>query len=181
MIFIDGSNFYHGMKETFGKDAGIDFTKLIEKLVMWKFRPQDSYELKRTYYYNAPLKKEENEARYKDQQRFFDRLNHIPLFEIKLGRLEKRPDNTKVEKGVDIQIATDMIYFAFKDLYDIAILVSGDGDFTPAVARVKETGKQIINAFFPEGKSYHLLKECDYFLPLDESFLQDSLLKKRKK
>jgi len=48
------------------------------------------------------------------------------------------------------------------------------------VARVKELGKQIVNAFFPKSKSFHLLKECDFFLPLDENFLKDSL-KKRKK
>lgn len=47
VIFIDGSNFYHGLKAQFGK-ANIDFKKLNEKLI-------GNRKLIRCYYYNVPV------------------------------------------------------------------------------------------------------------------------------
>ena len=35
------------------------------------------------------------------------------------------------EKGVDVRMATDMIKWAVNDNYDVAVLVSSDGDFAP--------------------------------------------------
>ncbi len=63
MIFIDGSNFYHGLKNIIGK-VNIDFRKLAEKLCGQR-------ELVRTYYYNAPVERQGNEERYRSQQKFF--------------------------------------------------------------------------------------------------------------
>lgn len=54
-----------------------------------------------------------------------------------------------VEKGVDAAVITDLITLAFDDNYDIAILVSGDADYAPAVRYIqKKTDKQLIQAFF---------------------------------
>jgi len=50
------------------------------------------------------------------------------------------------EKGVDVKLATDMI--RLKDIYDVAIILSGDGDYVPAVQAVKDSGKHIINVSF---------------------------------
>jgi len=54
-----------------------------------------------------------------------------------------------VEKGVDAAVITDLITFAFDDNYDVAILVSGDADYAPAVKYIqRKTDKQVIQAFF---------------------------------
>ncbi len=45
------------------------------------------------------------------------------------------------EKGVDTQLATDMIVLA--DIYDVAIILSGDADYLPAVAAVKAKGRLV--------------------------------------
>ena len=42
------------------------------------------------------------------------------------------------EKGVDVQIAIDMVKTAFKDELKIAILASSDSDLQPAVKELKE-------------------------------------------
>ncbi len=68
-VFIDGSNFYHGIKHNIGK-TNIDFNKLSLMLCT----PQR--ELVRTYYYNAPVNREDDEEQYKSQQRFFDELKN---------------------------------------------------------------------------------------------------------
>ncbi len=50
------------------------------------------------------------------------------------------------EKGVDVKLATDLL--KLKDIYDVGIIVSGDGDYVPAVQVVKDWGKHILNVSF---------------------------------
>ena len=58
------------------------------------------------------------------------------LFE---GRLQK-------EKAVDVKLATDLIML--RDIYDVALILSGDQDYVPAVEVVKDSGKRVINVAF---------------------------------
>jgi uncharacterized LabA/DUF88 family protein len=51
-----------------------------------------------------------------------------------------------LEKAVDVMLATDLLML--KDIYDVAILVSGDQDYVPAVRRAKDFGKTVINVSF---------------------------------
>lgn len=50
------------------------------------------------------------------------------------------------EKAVDVKLATDMIML--RNIYDTAIIVSGDQDYVPAVKVVKDSGKHVINVAF---------------------------------
>lgn len=50
------------------------------------------------------------------------------------------------EKAVDVKLACDMI--KLKDIYDIAIIMSGDQDYVPAVSTVKDYGKRVVNVAF---------------------------------
>lgn len=50
------------------------------------------------------------------------------------------------EKAVDVKLATDLL--RLKDIYDIAIIVSGDQDYVPAVEAVKDFGKNVVNVSF---------------------------------
>ena len=50
------------------------------------------------------------------------------------------------EKCVDVKLATDMI--VLKDIYDIAVIVSGDQDYVPAAEVVKDAGKTVVNVSF---------------------------------
>lgn len=152
-IFIDGSNFYHGLKNNIGK-SNIDF----HKLNLFLCTSQRS--LIRTYYYNAPVNKEDNESSYKSQQKFFDSLRKTPYLQMRLGRLEHR-DGHVIEKGVDIYLAVDMLKYAYNDLYDVAILISSDGDFAEAVNAVKDLGKHVEYVHFKSGQSRHLHDCCD--------------------
>lgn len=193
-IFIDGSNFYHGLKDYIG-NTRVDFKKLADLLC-------GDRELIRIYYYNVPVNQEAFPDIYKDQQRFFGGLNTIPYFELKLGRLEKRTAKldkealiktfggdiakqilekwgesivTYVEKGVDIDLATDMLRLAYNNAYDTAVIVTGDGDFVSAIKGVKDMGKHVENANFKDGKGYHIRAVCDKFISLDRDFLKSCL------
>jgi hypothetical protein len=58
------------------------------------------------------------------------------------------------EKCVGVRLASDMI--VLKDIYDTAIIVSGDQDYVPAAQILKDAGKTVINVAF-ERRSRYLL------------------------
>jgi len=166
MIFIDGSNMYHNMTKEFGK-ASLDYRKLSLKLA------GEDRELIRTYYYNSPVGQDKNKQAYVAQQRFFSDLCSTPDFEVRLGRLQIKSDGTKTEKGVDVTLAIDMLTGAFKNHYDVAILISGDADFVEVLQEIKELAKHVELAVFPDQKCYHLKKSSDRQIVLNDSFMQD--------
>ena len=48
------------------------------------------------------------------------------------------------EKCIDISLAVEMMHYAsVPDAYDVAVLVSGDKDFMPALARIRQKGKRV--------------------------------------
>ena len=73
----------------------------------------------------------------------------------------------------------DMLDLAVKKIYDLAILVSGDGDFSNAIRAVKELGLSVENAYFsrdPSGRTGHsweLMQVCDRFIDLTADFMKD--------
>ena len=64
-----------------------------------------------------------------------------------------------VEKGVDSAIVTDMVKFAWEGALEVAILVSSDRDFIPAVHMLTAKGFKVINAHFPP-TGMNLAGEC---------------------
>lgn len=175
-IFIDGSNFYHCLRKDFG-DINVDFQKLSQELCN-----KDRRHI-RTYYYNAPLDMSHNKEKYSKQQKFFEALRKTPNFKVILVRLQKRKLDGKTYyavKGDDIHIAVDMVMLAQNNSYDTAILVSGDGDFTPAVEAVQSFGKRVENAYFKTGHSWHLNQACDVSTLIDKSFIQECVIQKNK-
>lgn len=65
----------------------------------------------------------------------------------------------KPEKGVDATIVTDMLSLAWQQAYDIAVLVSSDADFVPAVTKIQEAGLKVINGGWA-GRGHHLKRAC---------------------
>jgi len=158
-IFIDGSNLYHSLEENC-KRFDLDFGAFATKLCKGR-------SLYRTYYYNVLREPERNPQAYQDQQKFLSALYNNPYLEIRLGTSKPR-GLTAVEKGVDIMVATDMLRYAWHDLYDVAILVSGDGDFAYAVQAVKDMGKHVEVAAFTANLSWELAHAADdreFFTP----------------
>ena len=70
------------------------------------------------------------------------------------------------EKETDVNIAIAMLEDAVQDVYDIAILVSGDSDLRPVIAAVKRlrTGKRIIAVFPPRRHSKDLAQAVDGYV-----------------
>jgi uncharacterized LabA/DUF88 family protein len=168
MIFIDGSNMYHSLKAYF-KRTDIDLGCFSNKIL-------DKSRLVRMYYYNAVVGKVEEPERFKDQEKFFKSVAAIPYTELRLGRLvytNQWPNSPPFEKGVDVQLATDMITHAFKNNYDVAILVAGDNDFVGALQAVKDNGKHVEVALFGLERTSRQLREvADRVIALDGRLLR---------
>ena len=78
-------------------------------------------------------------------------------------RKHERPDGTVGFdlKGDDVHLANDLLVGAYENLYDVAVLVSGDEDFVPVVNTLKRLDKKVENAFFNKTSSKKLRKLCD--------------------
>lgn len=78
-----------------------------------------------------------------------------------------QPLQQSVEKGVDTAIVTDLLSLAWEGTYDVAILVSSDGDMVPGVERLQEKGLKVINATW-RGHGHHLAKICWASFDMDD-------------
>lgn len=163
MVFIDGGNFFKGVTEGLSVDFySINLKKFIDKLVKKR-------NLLRVYYYTVrPIDKT---ARcFTQQSQFLDKIGKRPYFKLRFGRLAG-PIGNKKEKGCDIRLAVDLMCLAQANAYDVAALVSGDGDFVEVIDRIQALGKIVENYAFKGRKSYHLLQTCDTFDYIDKTYL----------
>ena len=158
-VFIDGSNLYHSLDEHCHR-FDVDFAAFASKLC-------NGRSLFRIYYYNVLRDPDRNPQAYQDQQKFLTALDNTRYLEVRLGGSKVRGD-VAVEKGVDIMLATDLLQLAWNNIYDTAILVSGDGDFSYAVQAVKNLGKHVEVAAFPANLAWELSNVADdreFFTP----------------
>ena len=179
-ILVDGNNFYKGCQLNFNR-TDVDFRKLGIKLC----RAIDG-ELLRIYYYNAHVSKSIDPLGYQRQQKFFDNLRATPFITLKLGHLvyhRIRSDHAvssqyfPTEKGIDVQIAVDMIRLGLLKSCDGIILVSGDSDYIYAVRFAKDLGCNLHIATFPMGGSTELRNEGDGSVMMDHEFIQECFIR----
>jgi len=169
-IFIDGSNLYHALRSNFGR-YNLNFADFTSKLC-------GARSLFRTYYYNVLQDPSQRPDVYREQQEFLDILRKTPYLEVRLGGT-KMAQGIPVEKGIDIMLATDLLYFGWNDFYDVAVLVSGDADFAYALQAVKNMGKHVEVAYFESGVSKDLLNVADNRHLLNRVFFRGLWVGKR--
>jgi uncharacterized LabA/DUF88 family protein len=169
-IFIDGSNLYHALQNNF-KRHDLNFAEFAHKLC-------GSRQLFRVYYYNVLQDPTRWPDAYREQQEFLDSLRKTPYLEVRLGTT-KLSQGVPVERGIDIMLATDLLRFACDELYDIAVLVSGDSDFAYALQAAKNIGKHVEVAYFERSISKDLLDVADYCQLLNRTFFKGLWIGKR--
>ncbi|MEK6935860.1 MAG: NYN domain-containing protein [Nanoarchaeota archaeon] len=159
-VYIDGANFYGGLTSINKRfsDTKFDFQNYINYLVK-------KDKLIRIYYYNALVKKKINEKIWEKQINLFNRLRKIPKCKVSLctrkSRLNILGEEYHTIKGDDIFLALDMIEDCYNNIFDKAILISGDGDFTELLKRVKKKNKEIEVCYFEDCISGTLLKQAN--------------------
>jgi uncharacterized LabA/DUF88 family protein len=153
VAYIDGFNLYFGMKE-----AGFEHCKWlnVKKLILNLL--QTNQELVGIKYFTSRVSN--NPDKQKRQSTYIDALESIDV-KIIYGNYQdgtqecKRCGNVwKVakEKMTDVNIATTIIVDAYKDEFDMALLISGDSDLTPPIKEVHNLfkNKRVFIAFPPK-------------------------------
>ena len=70
-------------------------------------------------------------------------------------------------------LTKDMLSHAFRDNYEVAVLVAGDGDYVPVVQEVQRLGKIVFVWFFEnEGLNPKLKLAADHFFDFTPHFLR---------
>jgi len=169
ILFIDGSNFYHNSKSIVKKNKRVDLNCLAE-FICDKF----DLDLKQIRYYNAVPDIKDNKEIYYNHLSFLDKLKKegIIVRTRKLKYIKKL--KLKVEKGVDVLIASDMIR---KSLVEkeckVCILISGDADFVPSMQIIKNAGYEVIVCSPRDGFSNELRQGRFRYLILKTEDLAD--------
>lgn len=155
-IVIDGNNFYHRLKELkLINLLSFNYEKFICFLVGKRFLVSKSY-------YIGAVREERNNPKSKELmrgQRILTGKLQKTGWIVKFGHMLKTDDYH--EKGVDVQIATDVLIGAYEDLYDTIILVSSDTDLIPALAKARSMKKKIEYIGFSHKPSYGLITHSD--------------------
>ncbi len=100
---------------------------------------------------------------YCDWQRFSSAVT--PLHELGIELIEI-PDRAYTGKNsADIRLAVDALEVCFtKEHLDTFVICSGDSDFSPLVAKLKEHGKRVIGLGMRQSTSALLANNCDEFI-----------------
>lgn len=138
-MFVDGQNLYRSAKDAWGKKISTKYawpSYDVEKLAT----ALTSKTLGRTiaqirFYTGVPTSKQNSFWHY--------------FWKNKLGHLESqgivvykgRINESQQEKGVDVKLAVDLIQLTYEKRYELALIVSQDRDFEPAIRLAKEIAK----------------------------------------
>ena len=153
VVYIDGFNLYFGMVE-----AGLTKSKWLDVYALSRNITKPNQKLVAVKYFtsrvnNAPDKQ-------KRQSTYLEALKTMGV-KIFYGHYQndnincKRCGNTWKkgnEKMTDVNIATNLMMDAVMDIYDTAILISGDSDLVPPINAVHKYfhSKRIVVAFPPK-------------------------------
>ena len=175
-IFVDGPNFHLAQRYE-GLYLRVDLNLLARRL-------SRGYHFIKLNYYTSPLPNPGTES-YRAQQRFFAQIARSARIELVLGRNEPRVDRVSgrryhIEKETDVNLAVDMVVGAYRDRYDVAMLVAGDTDYVRAVQALQERGKKLIWCPLPAQRRIdQLAKLADETMELDGKFLRTCALPER--
>jgi uncharacterized LabA/DUF88 family protein len=147
IVYIDGFNFYYGAIKG-GPYKWLNLERFFARL-----RPHD--DIHRIHYFTALV----TGPTLPNQQVYLRALSTLPLVSVVFGNYKtkrvtcivpactytgKRRFNTVEEKRTDVNIAVQMMEDAYENRCDQFVVVSGDSDLVPAVARVKGLGKKVL-------------------------------------
>ena len=206
VFFIDGSNWYHATKKSRINTSAIDYRKFARKLSQQHreviqiryYIGRVSGDLNRSRSqtnFLSLIKKQgvkvilghvekkrirpENNRTQKELRSLLSDYGHLinhPVILDKLKKLTRQVTYSYTEKRVDVNIAVDLVSAAMKDEFDVAYLISADGDFIPAVEAVRKTGKKVFAASPSSG--YELRKAVNKFIYLKPEWFSDVILLK---
>lgn len=182
LVFIDGTNLDHRLRDFFGRDD-VDFIKFFAKV-------SQGTQLQHVHYCSAPYFRARDQAKYAKQTSDFNFLRSQSNVTLHLGRFQRRSVTcwkcdyryeSYKEKGTDIIVATLFVNAAFHKKVDRLILVSNDNDFWPAIQLGRQHGVEVYTAVVINpnesrrdqlNKLRVLNRDAHYCITLDYAFMQ---------
>jgi uncharacterized LabA/DUF88 family protein len=191
-VYIDGFNLYFGLKAaSWRKYYWLDMGALAARLL----KPGQT--LVATKYFTArtegglpldsPSLAASRNRKQKRQATYLDALAGLGTIQIFEGYYSSHPKTCNhcggsyyksEEKKTDANIATEIVADGLLDVYDVAIVVSGDTDLVPPVQAIRtlKPGKIVISAFPPRRANKELRKVASGFTYISEAQLRQCQL-----
>lgn len=167
IILIDGSNFFFKLK-----DLNLHNLLQFDFLEFAKFLSNGEQIINASYYVGAVRtdRTEKTQRMHNNQQKLLAYLQ-TNGFNYILGYLLKS-DGDWHEKGVDVNIAVDVLVAAYENICERIIVVSSDTDLLPAIKKAREKGKIIEYIGFSHSRSYAMINNCSQYRLLKKEDLK---------
>lgn len=162
-VFIDNSNVFHNIHNIKKVDA--NWVSLYNPLILAQKLAGNRKLVYTGFYCVRPPSyllsgAQEEKRKYNLTQKYYGEIEKLANVTVKYGDLKGTKGQLQ-EKNLDTQLATDMVTMAALDKYDVAILVSNDGDYKSAIENTKLFNKKIENLFFRGSLSMAIDGRCD--------------------
>ncbi len=163
MVFYDGNYFKQGQiyfryKEERGWFSLPELHSFIEKYVASKTKAStDVTKVVAAHYYDGRTTTNVADSNQLEKERDFEMAliqagvvpHYLPVKETpKSSGDAEMARYSLAQKGVDVELAIDVLDSAHSNRYDVAVLVTGDADFVPLVRRITSLGKNALVAHF---------------------------------
>ena len=134
IVLVDGQNLYHLAKSAWGPGGPYEHPSYdVQQLAQTLVDLVPGRTLVDTHFYTGVP---DATARPGLNKFWTNKLRHLRNQGIKVYR--GRVNVGGQEKGVDVSLALDLVKATYEQRYDLAIIVSQDSDFGPAVRLAKE-------------------------------------------
>jgi uncharacterized LabA/DUF88 family protein len=143
-VFVDVANLYYAAR---GQDVDVDYVALLKHATKGR-------DLIRAYAYSGLDPENEN------QKKFLDFLGKNG-YRVVAKDIRKFGDG-RVKANLDIELVVDL--FRLADRMDVAVIVSGDGDFAPAIRALQDVGVRCEVISFKPNTSSDLFAVADEFV-----------------
>ena len=145
-MFVDVANLYYSAR---GQDVDVDYVALLKTATKGR-------DLIRAYAYSGLDPENENQRKFID---FLKKNGYMVLTKD----IRKFGDG-RVKANLDIELVVDL--FRLADRMDIAVIVSGDGDFAPAIKALQDKGVRCEVISFRPNTSSDLIAVADEFIDI---------------
>jgi uncharacterized LabA/DUF88 family protein len=145
-VFVDVANLYYSAR---GQEVDVDYVALLKAATKGR-------DLIRAYAYSGLDPENEN------QRKFIDFLGKNG-YKVITKDIRKFGDG-RVKANLDIELVVDL--FRLSSRMDIAVVVSGDGDFAPAIRALQDEGVRCEVISFRPNTSSDLIAVADEFIDI---------------
>ncbi len=153
-VFVDGANMFYAQRKL---GWHLDYRKLYDFLTK-------DYEVYNAFYFTSvptPV-----DTSLEGFLRALTAMGYTVRRKALKEIMDQETGETFRKANLDIELVIDM--FNTVDLYDVAILCTGDGDFERAVELLRSRGKRVLGVGSREMAAYDLINAVDRYIFLED-------------